>query len=389
MTPAERADAERIGRLLKEARLARSLSQEGLAAHVGLSRSTIKNVERGCRTAQATMVRLAEVLAVDVRQMILGAPPVATHLNCWLSESMDPLQMTQRLQQVLSGAGGQLDQGCLYFDNLGAMAWKRLAALPEYCRARDLLPLRAVADAIAAQCPTLPLDLIGLGCGDAAAEIRLTRYLRAIRGQAQLQLLDISLPLLGHAHATACAALGDGVEAHCGSFHDLPVYSHLLPSPGRTRVLCMFGGTFGNLENEILWVKSTLAGYAPGDMLLLDVAKVRAPADQPDQIRAADLRMRIGLPPVEREFLIGPIVHYGGFPADEIELRPELDTSCCPVPGSYGVRQVARVRGRRFGAALIKRYEPRLLGEALEWLGWKPVDLFEEPQDALVLLRKV
>jgi hypothetical protein len=66
-----------------------------------------------------------------------------------------------------------------------------------------------------------------------------------------------------------------------GNFHELPRYTYLFRSNGdaehRRRLFCMFGYTFGNLQNEIHFVRNSLLGYTPGDFLLLNVTLAVAP----------------------------------------------------------------------------------------------------------------
>src|SRR5205814_3204686 len=113
----------------------------------------------------------------------------------------------------------------------------------------------------------------------------------------RLYLLDISQPMLGFAYKHAADSLADrrgvAVFAIQGDFHRLPCYTQLLYTPQRAhrrRVVCMFGWTFGNLENEIRFVRNSLVGFAPGDLLLLDVTLVHASADRPDEILRKDPR---------------------------------------------------------------------------------------------------
>jgi uncharacterized SAM-dependent methyltransferase len=64
------------------------------------------------------------------------------------------------------------------------------------------------------------------------------------------------------------------VYAIQGNFHNLQRYTPLLHAPERAhrrRIVCMFGNTFANLQNEIMFVRNSLLGFAPGDFLLISV----------------------------------------------------------------------------------------------------------------------
>jgi hypothetical protein len=55
-------------------------------------------------------------------------------------------------------------------------------------------------------------------------------------------------------------------------------------------MVCMFGNTFANLQNEIMFVRNSLLGFAPGDFLLLNVPATVAPANNESAIRRNDRR---------------------------------------------------------------------------------------------------
>ena len=147
----------------------------------------------------------------------------------------------------------------------------------------------------------------------------------------------------------------------------------------------MFGGTFGNLENEIRFVRNSLVGFAPGDLLMIYVSLAHAPADQPDQIRRKDPRLSGNvtktLQQLEREWLIGPIERYSrppGTPLSEQYIHTALDTTSCTVPGSYAIETIITVKStdgtvRRFSMEYIKRYDGDKLAASLRQLGWDPV----------------
>lgn len=395
--------ARELGARIQEQRTLAKLSRAALAQRAGLSEGTIKNIERGRhRAGTDTLGRLAEALGVGVEALLRAQEPQlgpADPLNCWLSPGLDPLDQVRELEEILAApGGGVVEQTALYLDHSSAAGWQAVCRQPAYIFGRDSLPLHQVARQVA-ELGSGPLDLIGLGCGDGYKEVRLLQHLLALgAADPRLYLLDISHPLLVDAYRHAAQQLGPGVRvvAQQGDFHDLPRYGHLLPAPGapplRRRLLCMFGCTLGNLASELLFVQNTFSGYRPGDLLLVHVSRTRAPAADPAAVRRLDPRLAAPLPPVEQGWLIGLIERYGrqvGTPLPQVELQTELDLSCCPVPGSYAIRHVARLQGRRVVLVLVKRYEPAQLGEALRGVGWEPIGCWEEPHDALLLLRRV
>jgi hypothetical protein len=67
--------------------------------------------------------------------------------------------------------------------------------------------------------------------------------------------------LADHSTVSVCAIQGN--------FHNLQRYTPLLHTQERAhrrRIVCMFGNTFANLHNEILFVRNSLQGFAPGDL---------------------------------------------------------------------------------------------------------------------------
>lgn len=385
-----------IGQVVRAERERRGLSRVVLAAKCGVAEGTVKNIELARhQTSTDVLDKVTRALGLNLRQLLEGDLPEPSPLNCLISPGLDPLAAVRELEDVLAApGGGVVEQTALYLDHCSARGWQEVTRQPAYIFSRDSLPLPAVARK-AAELGLGPIDLIGLGCGDGYKEVRLAQHLLAQRLDLRLFLLDVSHPLLAHAYRHAVSQLGPvSVFAQQGDFHDLPRYGHLLPGAGgplRRRLLCMFGCTLGNLASELNFVQNTFAGYAPGDLLLLHVSRTRAPASDPAAVRRLDPRLAGPLPEVEQTWLLGLIERYGrhvGAPLPQVELETELDLSCCPVPGSYAIRHVARLSGRRVVLALVKRYEPGQLGEALRAIGWEPVGSWEEEHDALLLLRR-
>ena len=191
--------------------------------------------------------------------------------------------------------------------------------------------------------------------------------------------------------------------AIAANFYHLPLYINVLdrgPGP-RRRLVCLFGGTLGNLSNELLFLRHQLVGMEPGDFLLLHTARAWAPREAPEEIKRLDPALNGSLPgelrALERQLLIGPIERYGrppGEPLEDMEVQSRLEVGCCPVPGSYAIEQSVLVAGpprRRFVVTYKKRYEPGGLVSALAELGWENVAVWDDGpgKDLLCLFRRL
>lgn len=310
--------------------------------------------------------------------------------NCWLAHGADTLRLVKELQDLCGGQGGYIEQTYHYVDPFGAADWVCMAEQVAYASLQRAIPLDRAAEAIThlARCD---LDLIALGCGDGRSDVHLTQHLtRRLHGQRlKLHLLDISHPLLSLAYQHAAKVLRGArqvdIVAVQGNFHHLARYAELLYSPARAhrrRVIWMLGATFGNLENERRFVASSLSGFGPSDLLLLDIDLTRAPADDPAAIRASDPWLSPSQRPDWQEqamaFDQGLLLRYVPG-AREIRIATELGTGWCAVPGSYAVEFRAEVETssgarKNFTVAHLKRYDPVSLGAFMRELGWQMID---------------
>ena len=327
------------------------------------------------------------------------APPSGA-LNAWIAPGFHPIELHRQMTRALAGAGGHLEQTFAYFDTASAADWCAIAAQEDYARTQDAMPLDRVTEDIAIQVGEASLDLIALGPGEGRLETRLmstlARHLRTPRGRCFL--LDISQPLLGTAYQAAAAALAPFPQltpiALQGDFHQLPQYSPILTPPlavpPRRQLLCMVGGTFGNLDHEARFLQDTLCGFGPGCLLLLDYPHVfghsedeiqrRDPWLQPDQA----LRWQGAV----ASFLTGPLRRYCP-DAERIELRAQRSTTGLSIPGSYAIEVIATVHSgsrqapapRRFSVFRLKRYHPPQLIAALKELGWDHISGVPYGQD--------
>ena len=313
--------------------------------------------------------------------------------NCWLTPEYDALKLHNEMTMLLNGRGGHLEQTYLYLDPSSAAAWYSIAEQQDYTVSRMLMPLDSVAERILERAGSVGLDVIGLGCGDGKDEVRLTQCLleRRRNRNLRLYLLDISQPLLCSAYRHAAEALADrstvSIYAIQGNFHNLGRYTSLLHSPERShrrRVVCLFGNTFANLQNEILFVRNSLMGFAPGDFLMLSIGEAMAPADKPDEILAQDRlmagrtseTMSTGRSMQSRMFcdLLRRYIH--GLKSTEI--TSVLDFAACSIPGSYAADIRATIKmtsgeSKRFSIAYLKRHDQRLLDETMLREGWQAI----------------
>ena len=417
-TSSGKAALKAWGADLIERRRAAGLSRAVLAARAGISDSTLRNVEMGRRAPTRTTIMHLQ----SVPELRIDPSPIGAHItsrrqrthdlapNCWLTPEYDALKLHGELTMLLNGRGGHLEQTYLYLDHSSAAAWCSIAEQEVYTVARMRMPIDRVAERISELAGSVGLDVIGLGCGDGKDEVRLTQCLleRHSNQNLRLYLLDISQPLLCAAYRYAAELLADhssvSVCAIQGNFHNLQRYKPLLHLPERShrrRVICIFGNTFANLQNEIMFVRNSLLGFAPGDFLLLNVPATMASADDPDEILRKDPRLAERPPtetmtswvPVQNRMYTELLQRYiAGI--KRMEIKSTLDFAACPVPGSYAadVRATVKMQSgetKNFSIIYLKRYDQAQLDAAMHKEGWIPVEHWryaEEYHPRLLLL---
>lgn len=386
-----------LGSLIKAAREKSGLTLDALAAHAGISRSSLISVEKGREVSILTVRSILMVQELDIPPEVRSAyAPDTSSLNAWLAPGFSPLDFFRAMRSVLRGAGGLVEQSYLYYDHAGAADWAAIASQEQYQEAHRVVPLDRAAAAISKMCGR-GADIIALGPGDGRLETRFVGHLADLLPQPALRfyLLDISQPLLAEAYRHASSALGrhSGISpvAILGDFHALPQYTQLsysASSAPRKKVIALLGGTMGNLEDERRFVRESLCGFAAGTLLLLDYPVCFAPADQPDQVRSRDPWLSRGTAWRDRaaQFWSGPLRRY--VPGcTGVDVRMDLaPASAATVPGSYTVEALARVSSdghpdREFSIFRMRRYSPIPLASALRELGWDPLDGWAYGQD--------
>lgn len=396
----ERTALRAWGQDLVQRRKSAKLTREVLAERAGLSISTLRNVEMGVRPP--TRKTLMHLQSVPELRLETAPPRLAGRVlreasfapNCWLAPEYDAIKLHHEMKMQFAGSGGHIEQTYLYLDAISAAAWCAFADQESYTRRRMAMPLGRVAERIAESVGNIGLDVIGLGCGDGRDEVRLAQCLLegATDRNLRLYMLDISQPLCCAAYRHAAHVLGDhsavSVYAIQGSFYNLQRYPQLLSNPQRThrrRVVCMFGNTFANIDNEVRFVRSSLGGFGPGDMLLLSVPQAMAPADEPEEILRKDPRLSqkiptsAGLSRFDQQ-LMGVVNRYVEGTRG-VELSAVLDRTACVIPGSYAadVRATAKLSSgeiKQFSVLHVKRYDRILLDQTMESEGWEPVAHF-------------
>jgi transcriptional regulator with XRE-family HTH domain len=383
---------------LMQRRKAAGFSRQILAERAGISDSTLRDVEKGRRAPTRTTIM--HLQSVPELRIETGPPKYAAGRdakearfapNCWLAPEFDAIKLHNDMKLQFSGRGGHIEQTYLYLDPNSATAWCAFAEQESYTRRRMGMPLGQVAERILEQVGTVGLDVIGLGCGDGRDEVRLTQCLleQSPERNLRLYLLDISQPLCCAAYRYAAHALGHhnnaSVYAIQGNFYNLQRYSQLLATPQRAhrrRIVCMFGNTFGNIDNEVMFVRNSLVGFAPGDMLLLSLAETMAPPDEPEQILRKDPRLSHKVPKSaglshHDQQLVGVVNSYVEG-TRSVELSSVLDLTSCVVPGSYAADVRATVKlasgdTKQFSLYTMKRYDRTQLDQTMASEGWEPV----------------
>lgn len=415
----EPSRAAEFGKTLERLRGAADLSRPALAKRAGLCRNTITNIEAGKNNpVHSTLMRLLAVPELGLSHADIPwrqlADEEASTPNCWIAPGYDPIKMFVDLITLLNGQGGSLEQTYAYLDPKSALNWFGLSNQSSYATVyRESLPLGELATKMLERVGHSRMDFIALGAGDGKQEVRLVQHLleqsqaRTSKNQTDisLYLLDISQPLLSealrHANEMLSGRSGVTVWAVQGNFHHLPRYTQLHYAPqraNRRRVVTMLGNTLGNLDNEPSFFRHCLVGFAPGDLLLLDVDITHAPAHSPEDIRREDPALQQSVRPAHIEWLGGPLLRYCNGAVD-VQIRYELDTHC-PVPGSYCLDALATVkladgREKLFSVFRFKRYDPPNLIRLLEGFGWEAVAQYpygpnpQRPIKTLLLFRRV
>ena len=264
-----------------------------------------------------------------------------------------------------------------------AAAWCSIAEQEVYTISRILMPMDRVAERVAGLAGPVGLDVIGLGCGDGKDEVRLTQCLpEHPKTVTSVCTYSISVSRCAVRSTVTPPRLADphpvSVYAIQGNFRNLQRYTTLLHSPERShrrRIVCVCSATPSpTCKNEIMFVRNSLLGFAPG-LLLLNVPATMARADDPEIFSRKDRRlagrpaaetMSAALSKQDRMFCELLRRYIPGLKSTEI--KSVLDFAACPVPGSYAADIRANVKMtsgevKHFSIAYLKRYDQERLDE--------------------------
>jgi hypothetical protein len=355
-------------------------------------------LETAKRTPQLdTVEKLADVLKVSPAWLAYGVtaePARRIVLNRRSAPGYDSLSLGRQLAELVHGCGGRVDQSMLYLDPYGASLYSLVA--DHYVG----LPVRKAAEDITFKYQE-PMTVIALGAGTARHEVRFVEQLVQQQEQAfsdgnsaiDFYLVDISQPLLstGYKHAAeTLTRYNIPIVAVEGDFTKLPSYmEYFAPSRGpRRKVITMLGYTIGNFANEVTFIRDSLVGCIQGDLFLLDYLVRLAPPSKPAAIKEAEplfnQKRRKDFHGTYISFLLNPLTRHYGHNAP-IQVEPVLDTSSCPIPGSYAIEMRATMQSdegkKSFIAASYKRYESTAFDAALRSEGWERIESWEFGDD--------
>jgi hypothetical protein len=304
----------------------------------------------------------------------------------------------------------------LYYEPQGALAWHNLIGAGyeqdawvlgvEAC-ARDWLsgdaPL-AAALGIGRRETVRGLELISLGCGEAAKEMLVVRRLideEARRGVRlrwlELAPVDVSIPLLLAAARSSVRVLAeraerlggvvtfDAVLPFCADFEEGSLrFAERLASAqpersGGVRLITLLGNVFGNLRDEESFVRKKLNMLVrPGDLVWLEVGlRTAAPEDDPLFAMTRSARAETPAEANRRLLLEGPYRRWAaalGRSAPDIAMRiwvREADEST-RVPASLNFTHDLMIRDENRAVTMLysRRYEQAGLVGWLERLGY-------------------
>ena len=170
----------------------------------------------------------------------------------------DRVKLVEELTEVLRGRCGKIDDTYKYLDPNGSAAWCALLRQPEFIQLAKSVPIQELAEQLKPLVEEQSVDILGLGAGTAIHEMNLLHALVPCVRDLRLLLFDVSQPLMAEASSNVRAHLARSrcvpVIGILGNFHQLPSIAHQFDLQGpRRRIVTMFGNTFGNLENCLLY----------------------------------------------------------------------------------------------------------------------------------------
>lgn len=427
--PEQYASSTQWGQQLSQRRQEAGLSRRELGLLCDVSESTVASLERG--RSQPTRVQLMRLQSLpllcqpvaetdsthphDAMTQSAGAAALlrlaASTSGCIFSSENDVYKAAQVLLRQYDHSPGYIDPSMLYPDAESAASLCAVTAQPAMQELQQLMPLYSLAQALQQSCAQLPLDFIGLGCGQAISEVRLLQHLLPLTSTApRLLLLDLNQSLLIRAFHHAAETFAHRPDVRILAVQDdvlaLSRYSALWASPLRRRVACLFGHTFAQLQDEQAFLHQSLSVLARGDLLVLHVPMALASASQQELL--LQLEPDLASPLLAHwqhnqlqaardprsQLLLGPIVRYVS-QLRSVALSCQLVTEPLSAFSSYGLQFRAHVRTmhrRKYSIRLgapYKRYQPTQLARAMAQQHWQLLQTWRyscSPTPQLLLL---
>lgn len=310
-------------------------------------------------------------------------------MNCHMARGYDLSKLVHELTEEVNGIGTTIEQSYHYVIDQGAMGWLKQSNQEDFVALFSSMPMEEIAEAILHRLSKTSydqesIDILALGAGQAREEIRLIQILQkhsSIRN-IRVFLLDISPFLLNAAYQRAQEIFSGDTNVQIngiyGNFHHLQRYHNLLSTSSRANrmlVVTMLGGTWTNLENELLLLRSGLRALPSNTIFLMDVVERYGSLNEANTIYANDPRLAgtSKWQKESKEFLSSPLLSYRqGAREQEIEWEFVLDDYNPYIPNSYVVEVRAHLKPNvQFTVRKFKRYQQEGLRDAFERHQWK------------------
>ena len=298
--------------------------------------------------------------------------------NGWCAPDVLQTQLTLDLvRRVNAPKGAVFEQHLLYTDSTSALDWISFCNRKDYGSMVNYYDIQHMDWAATIVCRYLldsqferqNLDLVFLSCRDGKQEEAFTHCLMAKQRFQRLNcyLLDSSSVLA----LTSCQRF---FEVFCyypevkpffliADFMNLPQYEDLFDEPTnkRLRVFTLFGGTIGNLSNELRLVRHSLRALKTGDLFLVHAYLGFASPDKQDEIRDQEplfQHLSAGGDPAIEAWIRGPFErHRRDMKSIRFEYILKRNTTST-FPNSYTIEMQALVNEEaRFVVLEMHRYE--------------------------------
>lgn len=310
--------------------------------------------------------------------------------NCF-EPDVNPMQMYRELTRTCNSArGGPIEQSFLYYDGAGSAGWCDICNQEEYIATFEGFSFHWIAELIKDHLQDTKynkkqLDLIGIGCGDGKKEGKLIQGLLDLSPNLNINcyLIDKSLPLLVGAHSHLDSIFADSgrvkIREHFADFMKLTNIPDLFDSEesqNTLRIGTMFGGTLGNLDNELRFVRDSLQAFKPGDLLLVDVVLGFASHDNIEAINIEDPRMSFqGIYQASTQNWLTSILKRHRSIWGDLHFQNVLKPSTSPFAKTYTIELQATIESEKqrptFNMLRLHRYnQEEFIGTFLKE-GWK------------------